>query len=236
MVRLVTIHVPIDKKGEVSPTLLSLSESQIYQLSTISSDDGYQITFKCKDKHTQNVLEEINKTGCGRYYGHIDVMQVLLSRPAVSVLGAESGKKKRQYKISERMTVDEINGLIDDGNHLTFNYMALLSLASVIAGTGLLTDSDTTVIASMLVSPLMGPILSITFGLAVYDIETIRRGLRNEVVGIFITMISGLIMGLIAAFIYPSDYRSEEMVTRGECKWFAVFHYFLMISILSHSY
>ena len=58
------------------------------------------------------------------------------------------GKKK--YRISERMTIDEISIKIDEGNHLTFNYMALLACASVIAGAGLISDSATTIIASML--------------------------------------------------------------------------------------
>lgn len=220
MVRLVTAITPRDHANEVLDLLNNMNNSLVFQITTLFSDETTQITCKCKDKHLQTVLEEINKSGCGVRWGHIDVMQLVLSRPPLKMLGDmhKSGKKKRNYRISERMTVDEIASLIDDGNHLTFNYMALLALASIIAGTGLLTDSDTTVIASMLVSPLMGPILSITFGLAVQDRETIYRGVRNEVVGIFISMISGLVMGIIASFLYPSSYRSAEMTSRGTGK------------------
>lgn len=61
---------------------------------------------------------------------------------------SSDGKKK--YRISERMTIDEISIKIDEGNHLTFNYIALLACASVIAGAGLISNSATTIIASML--------------------------------------------------------------------------------------
>jgi uncharacterized hydrophobic protein (TIGR00271 family) len=217
MVRLVTVNVPFDKRGEITSVLDPFKNKYVFHMTCLSSDESFQITFKCRDKHLQLVLEELHKVGCGRYYGHIDVMMVILSRPAINTLGtAPSGKKQRQYRISERMTVDEIHAIIDDGNHLTFNYMALLLMASIIAGIGLLTNSDTTVIASMLVSPLMGPILSITFGVAVWDIETIRRGVRNEIVGIFISLTTGIFMGFIASFLYPPDYRSGEMTSRGE--------------------
>jgi hypothetical protein len=40
--------------------------------------------------------------------------------------------------------------IVEDGNHMTFDYMALLTVASTIAGAGLLSDSPTAVIASML--------------------------------------------------------------------------------------
>ena len=63
--------------------------------------------------------------------------------------------------------MDEIQELIEDGNHLTFDFLALMTVASVIAAAGLVGDNVVFVIASMLVSPLMGPILSMTFGLAI---------------------------------------------------------------------
>lgn len=66
------------------------------------------------------------------------------------------------------------------------------------------------------VSPLMGPILSITFGLSIGDSRTIHKGMRNELVGIMISLITGLIMGFFASLYYHPDYRSDEMVNRGE--------------------
>lgn len=40
--------------------------------------------------------------------------------------------------------------MIEDGNHLTFDFLAQITLASLIAGAGLLEDNSTSVIASML--------------------------------------------------------------------------------------
>ena len=47
-----------------------------------------------------------------------------------------------------------------DGAEFSFNYNTLLFVASILAGLGLITNSSATIIASMLVSPIMGPVVS----------------------------------------------------------------------------
>ncbi|RYH27786.1 DUF389 domain-containing protein [archaeon] len=223
MVRLVSITIPISQHCNTLSVLQQLLGEYAFQLNHFKSDEFKHITFKTKDKHLQFVLDKIQHTGCGVRFGQVDVMSLVLSKPGVvnpivdreDSIASES-KKKRAYRVSDRMSVDEIAAFIDDGNHLTFNYIAQLAMASIIAGTGLLGDSSTNVIAAMLVSPLMGPILSITFGLAVGDKESVRKGLRNEFVGILIALSVGLIMGIIASAFYPPSYRSGEMTGRGD--------------------
>eukprot|EP01031_Cornospumella_fuschlensis_P027217 gene27217-32883_t len=226
MVRLVSITIPLAKYSNTLSFLQQLTGDYVFQLTNYRSDEFQHITFKTKDKHLQFVLDTIQQTGCGVSFGQVDVMSLVLSKPGVvnPIFDIEddgmsiSSKKKRAYRVSDRMSVDEIAAFIDDGNHLTFNYIAQLAMASIIAGTGLLGDSSTNVIAAMLVSPLMGPILSITFGLAVGDKPTVKKGLRNEFVGIFIALTVGLVMGFIASACYPPSYRSSEMTGRGEAR------------------
>lgn len=236
MVRLVIVHIPAGGQQVLVQGKIETLERQgkISQIITLNHTDGAcQYQFKCKDKYLESVLNGLHSLGIGKSVGQIDVLPVLLSRPGLKFVDKKSddvrstkslsvssdvgtSKKRREYRMDDRMTIDEIGSFIDDGNHLTFNYMILLLCASLIAGTGLIGDSATTVIASMLVSPLMGPILSITFGLAVEEWSVIRRGLRNEVVGILISFLTGLTIGLISSGLYSPEYRSNEMVERGE--------------------
>lgn len=236
MVRLVIVHIPAGAQQVMLQGKMEILErrGKISQVIELNHTDGAcQYQFKCKDKYLEGVLNELHLHGIGKSVGQIDVLPVLLSRPGLKFVDQKaddvrsneslslssdigSSKKRREYRMDDRMTIDEIGSFIDDGNHLTFNYMILLLCASLIAGTGLIGDSATTVIASMLVSPLMGPILSITFGLAVEEWSVIRRGLRNEVVGILISFFTGLTIGLISSGLYSPEYRSNEMVERGE--------------------
>ena len=62
----------------------------------------------------------------------------------------------RSYSSSDRMTLQEIHGIVDGQTHLTCEYLSLVIVAALIASVGLRRNSATTVISSMLVSPLMG--------------------------------------------------------------------------------
>jgi hypothetical protein len=225
MVRLVNVTIPIERKAEVLARVKVLTEVHCYQVNEYESKHQCHISFKAKEKHLQHVLKDLQGIGCGSVYGVIDVVLLILSKPAFnkSDMQGDSGRgalspKKRAYRISDRMTVDEIMLFIDDGNHLTFNYMGLVTAASIISGAGLLQDSATTVIASMLVSPLMGPILSITFGLAINDTSIIWRGLRNEIVGILLCILTGFVIGTCGAPFYNADFYSQEIYSRGDRK------------------
>ena len=66
--------------------------------------------------------------------------------------------------MDERKTFEEIYEDIDAGTHLTFDFLCFTFCASCIAGGGLMLDSAVLVVAAMLVSPLMGPIIGCTLG------------------------------------------------------------------------
>ena len=64
----------------------------------------------------------------------------------------------------------------------------------------------------------MGPILSMTFGVAINKGEIIKRGLRNEAAGVIVSLLTGMIMGFCAGPFTSSDFQSNEMESRGKCK------------------
>jgi uncharacterized membrane protein len=50
-----------------------------------------------------------------------------------------------------------------DGVEFSFNYNILLLVASILAGLGLVSNSSANIIASMLVSPIMGPVVGLAY-------------------------------------------------------------------------
>ena len=104
------------------------------------------------------------------------------------------------------MTTEEIFESIDSQSHLTFDYCAMTFVASLIAAVGLVTDSSVSVVASMLVSPLMGQILAVTWGITMGNSALIWRGVRNEFIGIVICLIVGFLVGIaIGPFFGPAN-------------------------------
>ena len=72
-------------------------------------------------------------------------------------------------------------------------FLILIALASAIATLGLLQSSPAVVIGAMLVSPLMGPIMGVGFGLATIETALIRRSL--------ITLAAGMILAVVVAML-----------------------------------
>ncbi len=105
------------------------------------------------------------------------------------------------------------------GAEFTFDFLMLLCLAAVIAFMGLLENSSVVLVASMLVSPLMGPILAGVFGVVIRDRALTRSGVQNEVASLAICVAIGLVLGV--AFVpwidryNPPTWPPEEMVSRG---------------------
>mmetsp|Transcript_12980 Transcript_12980/g.40985 ORF Transcript_12980/g.40985 Transcript_12980/m.40985 type:complete len:90 (-) Transcript_12980:131-400(-) len=80
---------------------------------------------------------------------------------------------------------------ISDACGLSFDFVAFIVVASLVAGLGLATNNTVMIVASMLVSPLMSPILAFTFGTAVRDLALIKRGVYVEIVGVIVTFMVG---------------------------------------------
>ena len=97
--------------------------------------------------------------------------------------------------IRARLMVHQVVASIRASSALSFDFVVLICLASMLAAFGLLESSTVTIVASMLVSPLMNPIMGIVFGLSVRDHSLWQRGLRNEIIGLIICISCGFLIG-----------------------------------------
>lgn len=94
------------------------------------------------------------------------------------------------------------------------------SVHSLLAAFGLVENSMILLVSSMLISPLMGPIIATIFGIVIEDRALIRFGWANEMFGVLLATTVGFFFGLI---IFSLDLYShgienglatEEMLSR----------------------
>jgi MFS family permease len=81
--------------------------------------------------------------------------------------------------------------------------------------------SPVIIVASMLLAPLMGPILGLSFGVIIKDRRLIETGIKNEALGLAIAIFMGIIMGAILMFLtflpsWPTEWAwpTPEMASR----------------------
>ncbi|MEH6678918.1 MAG: DUF389 domain-containing protein [Sediminicola sp.] len=86
----------------------------------------------------------------------------------------------------------------------------ILICSIFIASIGLNANSTAVVIGAMLISPLMGPILGMGLSLAINDIDTLRRSLKNFAVMVILSVITAFLF----FYFFPIKDQSSELLAR----------------------
>uniref|UniRef100_A0A0K8VIQ7 Uncharacterized protein n=1 Tax=Bactrocera latifrons TaxID=174628 RepID=A0A0K8VIQ7_BACLA len=131
--------------------------------------------------------------------------------------------------IKSKLTVKQVVDGVRSGGSLSFDYLLLIVTADSLAALGLIENSATNIVAAMLVSPLMGPVMAITFGTIISDRQLVRTGFITVVTGMFISILFGFIFGLLLGTTEmpwgSGDWPTEEMSSRGNSRslWMTIF-------------
>ncbi|MGB5666601.1 MAG: DUF389 domain-containing protein [Maribacter sp.] len=86
----------------------------------------------------------------------------------------------------------------------------ILVCSIFIASVGLNANSTAVVIGAMLISPLMGPILGIGLSLAINDIDSLRRSLKNFAVMVVLSVLTAFLF----FYLFPLRNESSELLAR----------------------
>uniref|UniRef100_A0A2C9H3W9 Uncharacterized protein n=1 Tax=Anopheles gambiae TaxID=7165 RepID=A0A2C9H3W9_ANOGA len=124
--------------------------------------------------------------------------------------------------IRSKLTVKQVVDGVRAGGSLSFDYLLLIVTADSLAALGLVENNAPNIVAAMLVSPLMGPVMSITFGTIIADRELVKVGFTALALGMFISILFGFIFGLILGTTEMpwgfGDFPTEEMKGRGNAR------------------
>ncbi|MFX0168148.1 MAG: DUF389 domain-containing protein [Candidatus Hodarchaeota archaeon] len=206
------ITLPEEKVSQVMDFLEE--NAQIRNIAKIHTAPGFMLIFRVSLVKTQKILTDLEAIGVGVHYGIIDVLPLEASKPMPK-------EEAARITPTERLSVEEMYGKIAAGTRLSFDFLALIFVSCIIAAIGLGTNSAVLIVASMLLAPLMGPILGLSLGVVIKDRRLVLTGVKNEAYGLLIAVIIGVLMGAIlmpfAPILYPTlpGWPTPEMAVRG---------------------
>jgi uncharacterized hydrophobic protein (TIGR00271 family) len=163
------------------------------------------------DAEAEHMLGQLTSIGVGHEFGFVSMIELDAQLP-------------RQYALDEsffdsiksRVIVERVVQQTKEQAVFSFDFLCLVVVASLLAALGLATNSAVVVVASMLVSPIMGPILAVTFGSVVRDWQLVRVGVLSELLSLLLCVLDGFLVGLCFAPFGPSfGIPTAEMVSRG---------------------
>jgi len=197
LVKQVQITVPYEKTEAVFDFLLD--GLHVKNVMKFNADNAIVLQFRIPDDSVNETIEGLKSRGVGVEYGFVDILDLKASLPR----GAEEKENDTKIQREATLAVEEIYDNVKKQSALSFDYMAFIVLAAIMAGLGLIQNNITVIVASMLLSPLMGPMLAMALGYVVRDGSLFYRGTKSEVVGIALSLSVGAIMAIIMPLIQP---------------------------------
>ncbi|HEY4080072.1 MAG TPA: DUF389 domain-containing protein [Burkholderiaceae bacterium] len=107
---------------------------------------------------------------------------------------------------------DAIDASVRAGVDVAGTNLWVLFFAILVASVGLNVNSTAVIIGAMLISPLMGPIVGVGYGLAVQDMRLIRRALRNLAIFGAISLLTSTLYFLVS----PLRDAGSELLARAQ--------------------
>ena len=107
-------------------------------------------------------------------------------------------------------THNEIKASIISGGEIKGTNMCVLVLAIIIASIGLNMNSTAVIIGAMIISPLMGSIMAMAYGLAATDLKLAKKSFDGLVLQIIICIIASTLYFLVS----PIKNASTELIAR----------------------
>ena len=200
----IQVTVPSADSNDIVTSLIEVvSPSQIEH---IKGAEHSLILITVNPMRTGFVLEHLGELGIGRVKGRITITEIEATIPRT--------RTRKQDKILRRISIEELEYKVQSISKLDFNFVAWTILSSILAAMGLIGDDNVTLVASMIVAPLMGPIVGIAFGALTSNQKILREGLLSEAVGVFISVFIGFAIGLF--YQITQNEPSAFIIARGE--------------------
>mmetsp|Transcript_15462 Transcript_15462/g.23178 ORF Transcript_15462/g.23178 Transcript_15462/m.23178 type:complete len:395 (+) Transcript_15462:41-1225(+) len=210
MVKLFQVIIP-ERNQNINDVENWLQKRRIYP-TKMYSEGQFVLQWRTPDSKSISLLGELEEF-IGDKYWEINIIALETSKPTLPV---DITTQKFWGGRGERSTIENIIQNVQSAVTINFDYNALLLAASIIATAGLVTDNPVVVVASMLVSPLMGPIVGFCFGFVIRDWSLVGIGLRNEAIALLLTVFYGFLCGFVALpFGIHYEFPTDEMESRG---------------------
>ena len=125
-------------------------------------------------------------------------------------LRASARYTKKLFRIQEDTDAEATMASIQRSVEFKGINLWLLGFAVIIASVGLNVNSTAVIIGAMLISPLMGPINGVGLAVGIYDMELLRKSVRNLLIMVIISLLASTLYFLLS----PLGDAQSELLAR----------------------
>ena len=152
-----------------------------------------------KNNETDDVLQKLRGLGVDTEGFLIisEVEAVVSQKIEVERDKEQDGEGEGEGKIARAELRESARAL----SRRSVNYILFTLLSAIVATAGLLMDSASVVVGSMVIAPLIGPAMASSVGSVIKDNELFWKGIQAQIVGIFTAIGGATIFAFLMRFI-----------------------------------
>lgn len=139
----------------------------------------------------------------------ISPIETTIPRPEDSKTEEDEPKAKKSYG---SMTREALYDQILKGTRTSRDFLILVFLSTIVTAIGLITNNLAVIIGAMVIAPLLGPNLALSFGVTLGDRLIMREAFRANAFGFSMTLALAVMVGLVIPYEIYAD--SPEYLLR----------------------
>ena len=176
-------------------------------------EDDFEFNILVTSDKVQGLTDKIQALLSGQEGWHIITLPVDSVMPSPQVDGSAPVEDEQAKKlVSGTITREALYDRVEAGAKANIDFLILTFLSTIVAVIGIITDSVAVVIAAMVIAPLLGPNLALSFGVTLGDRNLILRAVKTNCIGLGFTFVLAVLFGL---FVPNSTYVDNiEYITR----------------------
>ncbi len=209
------LHLRVVCPAESVPSVLTALRNRpgVVAITQAQSSDGAVVTADLARECADDILRQLHGSGA------LGAGMVTLD-PVDTAVGplAEKAERDAPGEGADALIWDELASRTGEDSSLTATFLGFMTLATLLASIGVVTDSQVTVVGAMVVGPEFGPLASIAVGLVRRRMKVVRRAAAALLVGFPLAIAITLLLSLAAraaGLIHPSDlagHRETEFI------------------------
>ncbi|MHC4552155.1 MAG: TIGR00341 family protein [Planctomycetota bacterium] len=208
--RLVEIFIPKEKQVGLFELLETFESVNIIQKET--SENQLHTKLLMRPERTEELLDRLEARFSNVESFRIVIVGVEATIPRYNKKSEQQTPQAKSIKFA-RVSREELYHDIEEASELSYLFVTMLALSSVVAAIGLMRNNPAVVIGAMVIAPLLGPNIAMALASALGDLKLAKTAKRANLIGIIAPLLFAAIIG---AIFNRCDVQSPEILSRTE--------------------
>lgn len=124
-------------------------------------------------------------------------VEATLPQPDIEEQEESGDEEKSTDNYVGRISREELYADVTSGSELTWVYIGMVILSTLVAGVGLIRNDVAVIIGAMVIAPLLGPNVSMALSATLADWDLGLRSLKTNAAGLLASLVAAIVMGLV---------------------------------------